>query len=44
VSVTEEGDAPLLTVDAVVRGVQRRTGEVDEIVRLSGDDVRLGLQ
>lgn len=40
VSVTEEADAPLLTVDAVVRGVQRRTGEVDEIVRLSGDEVR----
>ena len=44
VSVTEEADAPLLTVDAVVRGVQRRTGEVDEIVRLSGDEVRLGLR
>jgi len=40
VSVTEEADAPLLTVDAVVRGVQRRTGEVDEIIRLSGDEVR----
>jgi hypothetical protein len=40
VSVTEEADAPLLTVDAVVRGVQRRTGEVDEIVRLSGEEVR----
>ena len=44
VSVTEEADAPLLTVDAVVRGVQRRTGEVDEIVRLSGDEVRWGLR
>jgi hypothetical protein len=43
VSVTEEADAPLLTVDAVVRGVQRRTGEVDEIVRLSGDEVRGGV-
>jgi len=39
-SVTEEADAPLLTVDLVVRGVQRRSGEVDEIVRLSGDEVR----
>ncbi|MFL5616850.1 MAG: hypothetical protein ACJ79A_00490 [Gemmatimonadaceae bacterium] len=39
-SVTEEADAPLLTVDAVVRGVQRRSGDVDEIVRLSGDEVR----
>ena len=38
--MTEEADAPLLTVDAVVRGVQRRSGDVDEIVRLSGDEVR----
>ena len=43
VSVTEEADAPLLTVDAVVRGVQRRSGDVDEIVRLTGDDVRAAL-
>jgi hypothetical protein len=40
VTVTEEADAPLLTVDAVVRGVQRRSGDVGEIVRLSGDEVR----
>ena len=40
VSVTEEADAPLLTVDAVVRGVQRRSGDVDEIVRLTGDEMR----
>ena len=40
VSVTEEADAPLLTVDAVVRGVQRRSGDADEIVRLSGEEVR----
>jgi hypothetical protein len=43
VTVTEEADAPLLTVDAVVRGVQRRSGDVDEIVRLSGDEVRAAL-
>ena len=42
-SVTEEADAPLLTVDAVVRGVQRRSGDVDEIVRISGDEVRAAL-
>ena len=42
-SVTEEADAPLLTVDLVVRGVQRRSGDVDEIVRLSGDEVRAKL-
>ena len=39
VSVTEEADAPLLTVDAVVRGVQRRSGDLDEIVRMSGEEV-----
>jgi hypothetical protein len=42
-SVTEEADAPLLTVDAVVRGVQRRSGDVDEIVRLTGDELRASL-
>lgn len=42
-NVVEEADAPLLTVDAVVRGVQRRSGDVDEIVRLSGDEVRAAL-
>jgi hypothetical protein len=43
VTVTEEADAPLLTVDAVVRGVQRRSGDLDEIVRMSGDEVRAAL-
>jgi hypothetical protein len=43
VSVTEVADAPLLTVDAVVRGVQRRSGDVDETVRLSGDEFRAAL-
>jgi hypothetical protein len=42
-SVIEEADAPLVTVDAVVRGVQRRSGDVDEIVRMSGDEVRAAL-
>ena len=44
VSVTEEADAPLLTVDAVVRGVQRRSGEVDEIVRMSGGEIAAMVQ
>lgn len=39
-SVTEEADAPLVTVDAVVRGVSRRSGDVDETVCLSGDEFR----
>ncbi|CAN5814181.1 hypothetical protein BH11GEM2_BH11GEM2_05220 [soil metagenome] len=43
VNVTEQADAPLLTVDAVVRGVQRRSGDGDEVVRLSGDEFRTAL-
>jgi hypothetical protein len=43
ISVTEEADAPLLTVDAVVRGVSRRSGDVDETVRISGDELRAAL-
>ena len=43
VSVTEQADAPLLTVDAVVRGVQRRSGDADEVLRLSGDEFRASL-
>lgn len=43
VSVTDEADAPLLTIDAVVRGVQRRSGDVDDTMRLSGDEFRATL-
>jgi hypothetical protein len=39
-SVFAEADAPLVTVDAVVRGVQRRSGDVDDAVRMEGDEVR----
>jgi hypothetical protein len=39
-SVKEEADAPLLTVDAVVRGVSRRSADAEETVRLTGDDFR----
>lgn len=35
-----EADAPLVTVDAVVRGVQRRSGDVEEPSRLTGDEFR----
>ena len=35
VDVVEEADAPLVTVDAVVRGVQRRVGEGAEPERLT---------
>jgi hypothetical protein len=43
VNVTEEADAPLITIDAVVRGVHRRSGDADETIRLSGDEFRAGL-
>jgi hypothetical protein len=39
-SVVAEADAPLVTVDAVVRGVQRRSGDVDDPTRLDGDEIR----
>ena len=39
-SVTAEADAPLVTVETVVRGVQRRSGEEEEAERMSGDDAR----
>ena len=43
VNVTEEADAPLITIDAVVRGVHRRSGDADETIRLSGDEFRAAL-
>jgi hypothetical protein len=35
-----EADAPLITVDRVVQGVQRRVGDAEEPQRLSGDEFR----
>jgi hypothetical protein len=43
-SVVAEADAPLITVDAVVRGVQRRSGDADGATRMEGDDVRAILE
>ncbi|HEU4990735.1 MAG: hypothetical protein KGL93_09350 [Gemmatimonadota bacterium] len=40
VSVRAEADAPLVTVDQVVRGVQRRAEDTDEVERLTGDEIR----
>ena len=40
VTVVEEADAPLVTVETVVRGVQRRAGDVEEPTRMEGDAVR----
>lgn len=39
-SVVAEADAPLVTVDAVVRGVQRRAGDLDDPTRIDGDELR----
>lgn len=38
--VVAEADAPLVTVEAVVRGVQQRANETVEPERVSGDDAR----
>ncbi|MFN8876426.1 MAG: hypothetical protein ACK51E_11900 [Gemmatimonadota bacterium] len=38
--VVAEADAPLVTVDAVVRGVRQRAGDVGEPERLDGDAFR----
>ena len=43
-SVTAEADAPLVSVDAVVRGVQRRAGDIEEATRMEGDEVRESLK
>jgi hypothetical protein len=40
VTVVEEADAPLITVETVVRGVQRRAGDLDDPERMDGDAVR----
>ena len=38
-SVVAEADAPLLTVDAVVRGVQRRSGDAEPPTRVAGAEL-----
>ncbi|MFN0097583.1 MAG: hypothetical protein ACKVS7_02835 [Gemmatimonadaceae bacterium] len=38
--VVAEADAPLVTVEAVVRGVQHRANEAVEPERMSGDEAR----
>lgn len=42
-NVVEEAEAPLVTVEAVVRGVQRRAGDAEDPVRMSGDELRAAL-
>jgi hypothetical protein len=42
--VVDEADAPLITVEMVVRGVQRRAGEDTEILRYSGRQIARALR
>ena len=41
--VVAEADAPLVTMDAVVRGVQERSGEAVEAERLSAEQFRIAI-
>jgi hypothetical protein len=43
-AIQAEADAPLVTVDRVVRGVQRRSGDTEEPQRLTGEEFRSQLQ
>lgn len=43
-SLKAEADAPLITVETVVRGVQRRAGEESEIVRYSAAQIARALR
>jgi hypothetical protein len=42
-NMVAEADAPLVAVDAVVRGVQRRSGDVDDATKMDGEGVRAAL-
>ena len=41
--IQAEADAPLVTVETVVRGVQRRSGDVEDAEKLTGDGFRARL-
>lgn len=43
-SVVDEADAPLITVEMVVRGVQRRAGEASETTRYTGAQIARALR
>jgi hypothetical protein len=43
-TVVAEADAPLATVDAVVRGVLRRAGDAEDAERMSGEELRAQLE
>ena len=42
-ALNAEADAPLVTVDKVVQGVQRRSGDSEDPQRLSGEEFRAAL-
>ena len=42
--MVEEADAPLITVETVVRGVQRRAGEDSEIIRFNARQIARALR
>lgn len=42
--VKDEADAPLITVEMVVRGVQRRAGEASETTRFTGSQIARALR
>src|SRR5687768_9787817 len=39
-SIQAEADAPLVTIDKVVQGVQRRSGDAEGPTKISGDEFR----
>ena len=39
-NIQAEADAPLVTIDKVVQGVQRRSGDAEGPVKLSGEEFR----
>jgi len=43
-NVVAEADAPLVSVEAVVRGVQRRAGDLEDPTRIDGHDLRALLE
>ena len=43
-SIVAEADAPLLSIESVVRGVQRRSGDVDPPDHMSAAELRAALR
>ncbi len=41
--IRDEAEAPLVTVDAVVRGVQRRVGDIAEVERMTPEQLAIAV-